>query len=119
MTPEEAKALLDGTTMGPWENTTGWSVDKTTGPHGEQGCGHIAYATSRQDADLIAAAPALAELAAGLRYEYAVQEDVGYWRQRGEWFDTFEEAADYRDMKREDASMCIVRRLVGDPEVVS
>ena len=25
------------------------------------------------------------ETVAGLRYEYAVLEDVGYWRQRGEW----------------------------------
>lgn len=53
-----------------------------------------------------------------MHYEYAVLEDVGYWRQRGELFETFEEAADYRDMKSEDAPMCVVRRLVGEPEVV-
>lgn len=29
-----------------------------------------------------------------------------------------QEAADYRDMKREEAPMCIVRRLVSAPEVV-
>lgn len=64
--------------------------------------------------DLAEAAIALAQM----RYEYAVLEDVGYWRQRGEWLDTFEEAASYRDIKREDAPMCIVRRLVSEPEVV-
>lgn len=64
-----------------------------------------------------AASPELAELVANMYYEYAVLEDVGYWRQRGEWFDTVEEARDYRDMKREEAPMCIVRRLVSEPEV--
>ena len=68
--------------------------------------------------ELVAYAPIMAEQIANMHYEYAVLEDVGYWRQRGEWFATVEEAADYRDMKREEAPMRIVRRLVGKPEVV-
>ena len=69
-------------------------------------------------AEMAARAPFMAEQISNMHYEYAVLEDVGYWRQRGEWFDTVEGAADYRDMKREEAPMCIVRRLVSDPEVV-
>ena len=69
-------------------------------------------------AEMAARAPFMAEQIASMYYEYAVLEDVGYWRQRGERFETFEEAADYRDMKCEEAPMRIVRRLVSDPEVV-
>ena len=68
--------------------------------------------------ELIDHAPIMAAQIACMHYEYAVLEDVGYWRRRGEWVDTVEEARDYRDMKREEAPMCIVRRLVGETEVV-
>ena len=115
MTPEEARTLLEDATPGPWrvgEKAGCGCCMRVTAPAA------LVCTPSTDEAPLVAAAPELAELVAGLRYEYAVHEDVGYWRQRGEWFDTVEEATDYRDMKREEAPMCIVRRLVGDPEVV-
>ena len=55
---------------------------------------------------------------AKLRWEYIVQEDVGYWRVLGTPFDDLEEAQGFLEMKREDAPMRIVRRLVSDVEVV-
>ena len=120
ITPDKARKLLDGTTPGPWQSR---GDGPSSGKPYLRVCTcddrtHVAESVSWDNAPLIAAAPALAHLAANLHYEYAVLEDVGDWRQRGEWFDTFEEAADYRDVKREEAPMCIVRRLVGEPEVV-
>lgn len=52
------------------------------------------------------------------RYEYLVQEDVGYWRDVSNPFDGLAEARAWSDMKREDAPMRIVRRVVGEWEVV-
>lgn len=55
---------------------------------------------------------------ANMRWEYIVQEDVGYWRVLGTPFDDLTETQDFLEMKREDAPMRIVRRLVTDVEVV-
>lgn len=55
---------------------------------------------------------------AKMRWEYIVQEDVGYWRAIGTPFDDLAEAQAFLEMKREDAPMRIVRRLVSAEEVV-
>lgn len=55
---------------------------------------------------------------ANMRWEYIVQEDVGYWRVLGTPFDGLAEAQDFLEMEREDAPMRIVRRLVSTEEVV-
>lgn len=55
---------------------------------------------------------------AKMRWEYIVQEDAGYWRVLGTPFDDLEEAQAFLEMKREDAPMRIVRRLVSTEEVV-
>lgn len=55
---------------------------------------------------------------ANMRWEYIVQEDVGYWRVLGTPFDDLAEAQDFLEMEREDAPMRIVRRLVSDVEAV-
>lgn len=58
------------------------------------------------------------EIIAGLHYEYAVEEDAGYWRERGGEFLNVDVARTFLNMKREDAAMRIVRRLVGESEEV-
>lgn len=73
MTPEEARALLDGATPGPWQV-------RGDGPANQQlricDCeerAEVAELVAWENAPLIAAAPALAEMVAGLYVEYAVQ----------------------------------------------
>lgn len=58
------------------------------------------------------------ETIAGLHYEYAVEEDAGYWRERGGEFRNVTEARKFLDMKQEDAPMRIVHRLTGESEEV-
>lgn len=71
ITPEEARALLEGATPGPWRNyddpdTDGQIVYDAEGIE-------VSEQLSGYDANLIAAAPDLAAVVAGLRVEYAVQ----------------------------------------------
>ncbi|WP_052096417.1 hypothetical protein [Corynebacterium ulcerans] len=94
MTPEEARELLKGTTPGPWyaiSNTPFVSIveeDSEDGEifdfpdDGEDG--------PQPDHDLIAAAPVLAEIIAGMQAEYAVQvqslsDNWYYYNGRGDW----------------------------------
>ena len=115
MTPEQAKELLERATPGPWraEKVADCKCCTRVGSSSALVC-----VPDMADAPLIAAAPELAEQIASMRYEYLVQEDVGYLRDHGAPFDTIEEARQYRDMKREDAPMVIVRRMVTNWEVV-
>ena len=135
VTPEQAQKMLDRVKEGcplPWEIYTTETLEsdprevKNVRYSDPVYDGHLAYSmdydgTTEIDPDaieLIAAAPELAEIVAGLRYEYAVQEFVGYWRERGGEFPNVVEARRFLDMKQEDAPMRIVRRLVSDVEVV-
>ena len=116
MTPEEARELLDGTVPGPW------LCDKDGDEYefviGTGDFGIITEVDRESDGRLIAAAPALAETIADMDWEYAVQEFVGYWRERGSGFSNAVVARRFLDMKQEDAPMRIVRRLATDWEVV-
>lgn len=140
MTPEEAHKLREKATPGPWRTTK----------EVQCGCCMRVEASSAlvcipdiDDAPLVAAAPDLAELVAGMHYEYAAQvghdgrkkivtdSDGGLWpcgEINGEmqhWHRDRKDAQDYADCwnshysKRTGATARVVRRLVGDPEVVS
>lgn len=112
MTPEEARALREDATPGPW------GLERIDGDT------HVIFQgmprePEEWDMPLIAAAPELAELVAGLRYEYAVAgvDNDGKTIPPKTWFPNRYEA--------NIAAMCvntvetrIVRRLVGDQEVV-
>lgn len=125
MTPEDARELRDGTVPGPW------LCDKDGDEYefviGTEDFGIITEVDRESDGRLIAAAPALAELVAGLRHEYAVQvnehrnrdADWWYWKDnmRTQWFTDYEEAVNVAESTPESAR--VVRRLVGEPEVVS
>lgn len=125
MTPGQAQELLKRATPGPWE------LERIDGML------HIFLPTGNgapeeQDMPLIAAAPELAELVANLRYEYAVQ--VEYADGETEYARSFLTAtpsiadAWWTDKpnkglaaKWQENALCnarIVRRLVGEPEVV-
>lgn len=139
MTPEQAQKLLDAATPGPWEHDGAGCVGNyvtreivcVSGPDMKDDPQAVA------DRNMIIAAPVLAELVASLRYEYAVQvgmdgkfayafmADTGKFRfgplALADWWQTHGEAADLvADMKSMNphTTACVVRRLVGEPEVV-
>lgn len=76
MNPEKARALREDATPGPWRVETSSLCEC---------CTYVAAPAAAvctpdaEDAPLIAAAPELAELVAGLRYEYAVQVNDREW----------------------------------------
>ena len=130
MTPEKARELLDGRTPSPW-----WWCEtdypEVTVYHEKYGI--IAKSVDIEEADLICTAPDLAELVAGLRYEYAVQVtdkdgSVLYAKSYRTLSGDIEEAW-WQDEPNEKLAekwwskipacrVRILRRLVGDPEVV-
>ena len=127
-----AKQLLDGATPAPW----------VTGGKDESGniyvgnpseAGNLVATAGSADADLIAAAPELAQALAEEAWEYAVAfkstNGLGYldrsgksqpWSLLAAWYLTKEIAqvalmnSEYRK-----ETLCIVRRRVSPPEVIS
>ena len=117
MTPEEARALLDGTTPAEdwWHSVKGGWV-RHLEPVGIDAAGELDV--TEDDAALIVAAPALAAMIAGMRPEYAIEHQHipgGQWRQVTGWShepplnDGHTLAPDER----------IVRRYVTEPEEIS
>lgn len=133
MTPDKARELLENAAPGRWEYKdytvyTNAGRDVLTIPDGVYGM------IQEQDGPLVAAARDLAELVAGLRYEYAVQVtdkdgSVLYAKSYRTLSGDIEEAW-WQDEPNEKLAekwwskipacrVRILRRLVGDPEVVS
>ena len=69
MTPDQARALLDGTTPGPWKWRWDTGLISVVDVEEEP----VATDLDVQDSDLIAAAPALAAMIAGMRVEWSRQ----------------------------------------------
>lgn len=72
MTPDKARALLDGTTPGPWhcrDDAGLLAVASDSGP--------VAIDVNEADAALVAAAPDMAAMRAGMRTEYRTEEWQG------------------------------------------
>lgn len=133
MTPQEAQKLLDAATPGPWGVESG-----VAGAAVYSKVGVVCDGTGVDDAPLIASAPALAQLVAGLRYEYAVQDQFDKSLIRGDdddgicevldpedatWSTDRDERAKVADWLNErfphSPGWHIVRRLVTDVEVVA
>lgn len=142
MTPDKARELLENATAGPWEYKD-YTVymnacrDVLTIPDGVYGV------IQEQDGPLVAAAPDLAELVAGMHYEYAAQvehdgrkktvtdSDGGLWlcghinSEMQHWHRDRKDAQEYADCwdshysKSTGATARVVRRLVSEEEVVS
>ena len=118
---KDAKQLLDGATPGPWEvDIDGLEVYSTV--DGDA----VAHAQTPSDADLIAAAPELAQALAEETYEYAVQVKTGSkWEYmqdgffRDAWFSELRKAkAGARELRSIGKETRIVRRRVSPPEVI-
>lgn len=84
MTPDEARALLDGTTPGPWEVDTESTVEASiwsssvivVGPYYDREDAERWETGTPEDLRLAAAAPALAVMVAGMREEWGVTCEV-------------------------------------------
>lgn len=88
MTPDEARALLDGTTPGPWIPSRSGYIGSAAGVMIHDG--HVLGDTDA-DTCLIAAAPTLAAMIAGMREEWGVKwEEVAgpTTFTYGEWADS-------------------------------
>lgn len=113
MTPEEARKLLDGTSPGRWEVeaqtyqeagcpevTEFWITDHYDCQVAEQEVTERHREQTENDFNLIAAAPDMAAMIAGMRAEYAVQV-----QRSGGW----EYSRDTDDFRWHDLSVQIVR----------
>ena len=133
VTPEKARELLRGDfgteKRTEWLGNSQADFDSFTGAHIRSTPGDVALAE---------AAPALAELVAGLRYEYAVQviEDGRTWwvtnyksltsaSWGAAWLPTFNSADTLRRecatelcLQERRAEMFVVRKLATEPEVM-
>lgn len=156
MTPEKARKLLDRVKEKcplPWEIFTTETIESEPRQveniryQDDKFTGHLAYGmdydgTVEIDPDaieLIAAAPALAEVVAGLRYEYAAQvrrgpaspwlyitrngcfssrESIsGWYTHRAVCATAIRYALRHNDVDTEIVESRVVRRLAGEPEV--
>lgn len=126
-----AKQLLDGTTPAPW--VTG-GKDESGNIHigNPSEYGNLVATSGICDADLIAAAPEMAQALAEETYFYGVQVWVGgRWimmltrdhgtglMHRGKWFERKDEAEECAATWSHDTPTRIVRRRVSPPEVIN
>lgn len=120
MTPDQARALLDGAAPGPWEVDESdhhvWAIGPIDGSaNGSELCCQIT------DARLAAHAPDMAAMIAGMREEWVGQ----YLEREGKWaticaYPAREEVAHHLDHGCWDAytHTRIVRRYVTEPEEI-
>ena len=119
---KDAKQLLDGATPGPWEvDIDGLEVYSTV--DGDA----VAHAQTPSDADLIAAAPELAQVLAEETWEYSYQilrrDEWEHASDRipgvDEWFPSKYVADFIMDAAQKSGYVCrIVRRRVSPVEVI-
>ena len=138
---KDAKQLLEGATLGPWE-WVGYDLEQAFEAGGaivmDATCenphlgGVVNVEITPEDERLIAAAPELAQALAEETYEYAVQVKIGAkWLFLGRgtgghnfarnafWFEKKEKAQGYQLIRQETAPTRIVRRRVSPPEVIN
>lgn len=123
MTPDEARALLDGTKPGPWycrDDAGLLAVVSDAGP--------VAIDVDEAEIPLIVAAPTLAAMIAGMRAEYRAeyQAPFGHWfptdhcrNYRNAWVTKQEAERNAADWKADGYPTRIVRRYFTDPEVIA
>lgn len=80
MTPEQARALLDGTTPAPWEHSDSYGITEISAP-GKA----IATDANPKDAPLIAAAPDMAAMIANMTVEYSVERNCSVIEGEPDW----------------------------------
>lgn len=131
MTPEEAQGLLDGATPGPWQVRGDGPTNRQLHVCDCEERAEVAESVTWENAPLIAAAPALAELVAGLYVEYAVQDTYTglYVREKddgqlggaaepsdADWWQDAQACADYVKFLNENPKQTVrmVSRLVSE-----
>ena len=117
VTPDQARALLDGTTPGDeWHYRSRWGRVWRVSPIGlDRTFGTLEV--SEEDAALIVAAPTLAAMIAGMREEWGVAVTYPGLAEVVEWgFDTRDDALDEASALDLD-EVRIIRRYVTEPEV--
>ena len=110
MTPEEARALLDGTTPGQWELSSSRSV---------VGIDIVMYDGKEMERQNVAlAAPVLAETIAGMREEWGVSYRLDHENEaRTTWgWETREDAERSMRLMSRVYVYGLVRRYVTEPE---
>ena len=112
ITPDQADRLAQWSTSGKWEHYDDYGMISL-----RSGDTAIATDLNVQDADLIAAAPDLAQTIAGMTWEYAVEHEhtPGKWHRVTEWGP---EANPYQPGHVLSDDERIVRCLVGPVEVI-
>lgn len=125
ITPDQARALLDGATPGPWDVHT--DPDDPDGTFIYDDTGNMCIAVEPAGSDyreadlaLAAAAPDLAQTIAGMRWEWAVEVQEGSkWFNVYSWRESLDDA-EWDLMKHKgwspDSTFRFVRRLVGPVE---
>lgn len=126
MTPEQARKLLEGTTLAPWEVemhqesrrpdiATFWIAGRTGDQVAEQETLGRQFDVTESDFNLIAAAPRMAAMIANMTTEYAAQLSDG--RLVGAVWSSYETAREDRDAWRRDGyNARIVCRYVTAPQ---
>ena len=110
MTPDQARRLLDGTTPGPWKWRWDAGLLSIFGAEGES----VATDLDVRDSDLIAAAPVLAAMIAGMREEWRAEFQAVDDRK---WYPLTEWAEGEPDRRPWNVTPTrIVRRYVTTPE---
>lgn len=139
MTPEKARKLLQDATPGPWETSfgvagvpEGWDEHYASLIMGHTRLNLVEYQPLEEEDyanfELAAAAPELAEIVAGMRWEYSltVSIDMGDGSIDYEgygsyvWYNNLAGAQNFvaQEELPEGHQLHIIRRLVSDPEVV-
>lgn len=126
MTPEQARKLLDGITLAPWEVemhhesrrpdvATFWIAGRTGDQVAEQETLGRHFDVTESDFNLIAAAPRMAAMIANMTTEYAAQLPNG--QLVGAVWSSYETAREDRDAWRRDGyNARIVCRYVTGPQ---
>lgn len=127
MTPEQARKLLEGTSPALWEAKTDqvtggltefWVTDRYDCQVAEQEALGRSLDVTDSDFNLIAAAPGMANMIAGMTTEYVCQ-----YKRKGQWetfykCDTYEQAEKFIDLQAWDAyyPVRIATRYVTAPQ---
>lgn len=117
MTPDQARALLDGTTPGDeWHYQVKWGSVQYIEPVTATPGGEVDV--TEDDAALIVAAPDMARMIAGMREEWGVEERHE-WTREWAWHSTHPDRESACDAANGMPHFRIARRYVTKPEEIS
>ncbi|WP_130841639.1 hypothetical protein [Corynebacterium neomassiliense] len=116
ITPDQARALLNGASPGPWDEDTSNILNSDGDALLSDWSFGDPHWYNALDITLMAAAPDLAQAIAGMRWEYGVQWDEDHISWLGTNLPECRRSVEAN--RDEDLSPWVVRRLVGPVEEV-